>query len=244
MVRAARWIVALVGSCLALVACGGGGGSFADRQAASSAPESSSAASTSPSAPLADGLLPAEAFGDQATVVPLSREQLQQSAGLAPAAKDLKVSPPECAAAVQGTQPDVDAFDDIAAQSATAGGVITVEMLLSGGPTAGSLDAIGQAVSRCPSAQISSTQFGTATVTFEAVPVDDLGDGTAALRFTTTLTQPDGARISVPALVGVVRDGNRVVTLVTLSQTGAAPDTAAFTSLLNQAYEAQAEALD
>src|SRR3954447_591503 len=244
MARAARWTLALVGS-LALAACNGAGGSFADREGGGASPSGRSpAASTSPAAPIADGLLPAEAFGDQATVVPLTREQLQQGAGVAPGVKDLEVSPPECAAAVHGTQPDVEAFDDIAAESATAGGAITVEVLLSGGPTAGSLDAIGQAVSQCPSAQISSPQFGTATITFEPVPVKDLGDGSAALKFTTTVKQPDGSMISVPARVGVVQDVDRVMTLVTLSETGAAPDPAAFTGLLQQAYEVQAEALD
>jgi hypothetical protein len=247
MVRAARWMVALVAGGM-LAACNTGG-SFADRESAastssSSSSGSSSAPSTSPAGDLAKGLLPAEAFGSQATVVPLTREQLQQGAGLAPSAKDLKVSPPECATAVQGTQPDVTAFDDIAAQSATTGGAISIEVLLSGGPTSGSLDAMKQAVSRCPSVQISAPQIGTATITFRSVPVDDLGDGAAALQFTTTVTQPDGAKISVPALVGVVRDGDRVVTLLTLAQNGTPPDPAAFTGLLQKAYEVQAQALD
>jgi hypothetical protein len=252
MIRTTRWMVALVAGG-SLAACSGGG-SFADRESAASSPSSSSASSSSSSAgssatsgapsELAKGLLPAEAFGEQATVVPLTRDQLQQGAGLAPSVKDLKVSPPECATAVQGTQPDVTAFDDIAAQSATTGGAISIEVLLSGGPTSGSLDAMEQAVSRCPSVQISAPSIGTATITFRSVPVDELGDGAAALQFTTTVKQPDGNTLSVPALVGVVRDGDRVVTLLTLAQNGAPPDPAAFTGLLQQAYEVQAKALD
>jgi hypothetical protein len=250
MVRAARWMVALVAGGM-LAACNTGG-SFADHESAvstsssssSSPSEGSAAPSSSAASDLAKGLLPAEAFGQQATVVPLTRDQLQQGAGLAPSANDQTVSPPECATAVQGTQPDVTAFDDIAAQSATTGGAISIEVLLSGGPTSGSLDAMEQAVSRCPSVQISSPQIGTAMITFRSVPVDDLGDGAAALQFTTTVTQPGGAKVTVPALVGVVRDGDRVVTLLTLAQNGTPPDPAAFTDLLQQAYEVQAQALD
>jgi hypothetical protein len=193
---------------------------------------------------LADGLLPREAFGAGATVVPVSAEQLQQGTAPAARAKDLTITPPECAAAVQGTQPDVTAFHDVAAQSATAGASTTVEVLMSGGPTTGALDAIDQAVARCPRAQVSSKEFGTATITFRSVPVDDLGDGAAALQFTTAVTQPDGTRVTVPALVGVMRDGDRLVTLVHLSQTGARPDAGAFAELLQHAYDAQAKVLD
>ena len=105
-----------------------------------------------------------------------------------------------------------------------------MEVLASGGPTSGSLDAIEQAVARCPRAEISSPT------------VADLGDGAAALRFTTEVAQLDGSRLSIPALVGVVLDGERLVTLASLSQ-NIAPDAEAFAGLLQQAYEVQSEAL-
>jgi hypothetical protein len=221
-----------------LAGCGGGGDSGTGRQAGATPAAESSAPK------LADGMLPREAFGAGDTVVPVSAEQLQQGTAPAARAKDLTITPPECAAAVQGTQPDVTAFHDVAAQSATAGASTTVEVLMSGGPTTGALDAIDQAVARCPRAQVSSKEFGTATITFRSVPVDDLGDGAAALQFTTAVTQPDGTRVTVPALVGVVRDGDRLVTLVHLSQTGARPDAGAFAELLQHAYDAQAKVLD
>jgi hypothetical protein len=239
--RSAMAVATLACGVVVLAGCDGGSPGGRD-VAASSAAEGSAAPTSAPA--LADGLLPPEAFGAQARVVGVTLEQLQQGAGLAARAKDLTVTPPECTAAVRGTQPDVAAFDDVAAESATLAGSTTVEVLLRGGPTGGSLDAIDQAVARCPRAQVTSPQFGTATITFRSLPVDDLGDGAAALQFTTVVTQPGGARISVPALVGVVQDGDRLVTLLTLKQSGAPPDATAFTDLLKQAYQGQAEALD
>ena len=86
------------------------------------------------------------------------------------------------------------------------------------------------------------------TVTFEQLPVPDLGDGAAALRFTTVVALPDGTQVSVPALLGAVEDGDRVVVLTSFAADPAAAgvplDVAAFTSLLEQAYETQADALD
>jgi hypothetical protein len=231
----------LVAAALAgvLSAAGCAGDSSDEREASPT-----SSAEATGAADLAEGLLPAEAFGPDATVVPITPEQLQRGAGLAPGTTDLQITPPECAPAVQGTQPDLDAFDDIAAQSATVGTSTTVEVLLRGGPTGGSLDQIDRAVETCPRARITSPQFGTADITFEAVPVDEHGDGAAALRFTTVVPQPDGTQVTVPALVGVVQDGDRLVMLLNLSPDGTPPDPEAFTDLLEQAYEAQAEGLD
>ncbi len=64
----------------------------------------------------------------------------------------------------------------------------------------------------------------------------------AAVRYTTTLTQ-GGQEVSVPALVGLVQDGDRLITLLTIATDGSSPDVAAFTSLLEQAFEVQAEEL-
>ena len=67
----------------------------------------------------------------------------------------------ECDAAVQGTQPDLDDFDDVAAherrRSATA---VTVEMLVRGGPIEGAVDQLAAAAERCPQAQITSPEIG------------------------------------------------------------------------------------
>ncbi len=244
--------VALVVACTLLGACGGG--EPAEEAAGSSEAASSSAAETE--APdLASGLLAAEAFGPDATVVAITPAQLQQGAGVAASgAEDLQITPAECAAAVQGTQPDFDDFGDVAAQSATTGSTTTVEVLVRGGPTKDTVDLLDAAVERCPQAQITSPQFGQATISFESLPVDDLGDGAAVLRYTTTVSLPDGTQATVPALIGAVQDHDRLLVLLDLetgdlagggAAAGAAPaDPAAFTELLEQAYEAQAEALD
>ena len=240
-------LVTGVACAVLLTACGGGGD--AGEQAAASS--SSAPASTSSSAPadptdagsdLTAGLLPEEAFGEGATVIPVSREQLRQGAGLAADPETLDISPESCAAAVSGTQPKIDDYEDAAAVSATVAETTTVEVLLGGAATEGSVAQLAKAAANCPKARISSPELGEATVTFETIDVPDLGDGAAALRYTTTLTQ-GGQEVSVPALVGVVEDGDRLITLLTIATDGSSPDAAEFTSLLQQAFEVQAEKL-
>jgi hypothetical protein len=241
--RTPRALLAAAAGATLLVGCSGKG---TDEAAGSSAPTSSSAAETSPP-DLASGLLTAEAFGTDATVVAVTMEQLRAGAGLGAMGKDFTVTPEECAPAVQGTQPDLDAFDDVAGLSATSPAGVTVEILLRGGPTTGAVDLLADAVERCPQAQISSPEIGTATVTFAEVPVPDLGDGAIALRFTTAVALPDGTQVTVPALVGAFEDGDRLGLLTSLADpttpSAPAPDPAAFAALLEEAYEVQADAL-
>jgi hypothetical protein len=247
-------LTAGLATCLAsaalLTACAGGGGS--DDAAASSSPSESEAEET-PAPDLASGLLPADAFGPEASVVSITLEQLQQGAGAVAAnAEGVEITPEACAAAVQGTQPSFDDFGDVAAESATIGSAVTVEVLVRGGPTKDAVDELADAAERCPEAQITSPQIGQATVTFEALPVDDLGDGAALLRYTTTVSLPDGTQATVPALIGAVQDSDRLVVLMNLDAGAATPggtpaapqDPAAFAGLLEQAYEVQADALD
>jgi hypothetical protein len=233
-----------------LTACSGDDGA----DTASSAAGTSAADRTS-AADLASGLLPAAAFGPGATVTAITREQLQQGAGLVgTGAQAPQVTPAECAAAVKGAQPTFADFEDVAAESATAGPATTVEVLVRGGPTDDAVALLADAARRCPQAQLTSPQFGQATVTFENLPVGDLGDEAALLRFTTAVTLPAGGQATVPALVGAVRDGDRLLVLTTLDTSGiagaaAAPgapglDPAAFGDLLQQAFHAQADALD
>jgi hypothetical protein len=235
-------------SCAVLLTACGAGGDAGEEAAGSS---SSAPASTSSSAPadptesgsdLEAGLLSEDAFGEDASVIPLSREQLRKGAGLAEDPKTLDISPEACAAAVSGTQPKIDDFEDAAAVSATVGATTTVEVLLAGAATEGSVAQLAKAAENCPEAHISSPELGDATVTFETIDVPDLGDGAAALRYTTTLTQ-GGQEVSVPALVGAVEDGDRLITLLTIATDGSSPDAAEFTSLLQQAFEVQAEKL-
>ncbi|HEY0127178.1 MAG TPA: hypothetical protein VGB58_08590 [Blastococcus sp.] len=245
-VRPTRAALALAASVALVTACGGDEG----EEAASSS--SSSAAEESEAPDLASGLLPADAFGPDAAVVAVTQEQLAQGAGLAASgAEGLQITPEECANAVEGTQPDFDDFDDIAAQSATMGSATTVEVLVRGGPTKDTVGQLEEAAARCPQAQITSPAIGSATITFEPLEVAELGDKAALLRYTTAVALPDGTQATVPALIGAVQDGDRVLILMNLETSGvtggaagAPADPAAFADLLAQAYEAQAAALD
>ena len=230
-----------------LTGCGGDDADDGPR-ADPDAKSAESSAKEEPEADLASGLLGADAFGPTAVVTALSPEQLEQGAALSGDLDDVQVTPPECDAAVQGTQPDLDDFDDVAAVSAADETTVVVEMLVRGGPVEGAVAQLASAAERCPQVQVSSPQTGDASVTFEQLPVPDLGDGAAALRFTTVVALPDGTQVSVPALLGAVEDGDRLVVLTALAPDPAAAavplDVAAFTSLLEQAYETQAAALD
>jgi hypothetical protein len=234
------WVVLLTG-------CGGGDEETGEVAASSSAP-SASASSSAPAEPseessrLAAGLLPAAAFGEQATVIPLSREQLRQSTGLATDPADLDVTPQICADVLSGTQPPVDDYEDVAAQGVTVGATTTVEVLLEGKVTTRAVETLAQAVESCPEAMVTSPEVGEATLTFESLDAPDVGDAVAVVRYTTTLTQ-GGQEVSVPALAGLVQDGDRLITLLTIATDGSSPDAAAFTSLLEQAFEVQAEEL-
>jgi len=247
-VRARR--ATLVGGLVGAVLLTGCGAEEAAGQAASSSSSPhASASSSAPAQPteetsgLAAGLLPADAFGEQATVVPLSREQLRRSAGLAADPADLQVSPKSCTEVLSSTQPPIDDYEDAAAQSATVGATTTVEVLLQGDVTSEAVETLVRAVERCPEAQISSPELGEATLRFETLDAPDVGDAVAAVRYTTTLTQ-GGQEVSVPALVGLVQDGDRLITLLTIATDGSSPDASAFASLLEQAFEVQAEELD
>ena len=246
-VRPAALVGGLCGIAL-LTACSGGDGASEETAASSSTSAASTSASSSAPAPesdaggLAAGLLPADAFGQDAEVVTLSREQLRQSAGLATDPDSLDVSPEACAEVLTATQPPIDDFEDVAAQSATAGATTTVEVLLQGSETGGAVSTLADAVEACPQAQISSPELGEATLSFEALDAPAVGDAAAAVRYTTTLTQ-GGQEVSVPALVGLVQDGERVITLLTIATDGSSPDAGAFTTLLEQAFEVQAEKL-
>jgi hypothetical protein len=189
-------------------------------------------------------LLPAEAFGPGAQVTPITEQQLEQSAAAGASTEGLQVTPPECDQAVQGTQPSFDEYDDVAAQVAVVGTTTTVQALASGGPAEDAVAGFDDQLGACRSVQLTSPEVGTVTVTFDEIDVPDLGDGSAGISSTTTATGPDGQQVTVPALVGAVQDGERVVVLVTTDTGGGRLDPTAFTGLLQEAYDTQAQALD
>ena len=228
--------------------------STADSSPAPSSAASSSAASSSAGAStgslddvedLSAGLLPADAFGSGAQVTPITADQLGQGSaqlgGLG--VDDLTIAPESCAPAVKGTQPGLDDLVGLGAQTVTVGSRASVEVRPGGPGVTDGVDDLASTVQDCPQATISGPAIGTATVTFGVLDVPDLGDGSAGLAMTLTLTGPDGQPVTVPLLLGMAADGDRLVSLTATDPTGAA-DPAAFAALLQQAYEHQADALD
>jgi hypothetical protein len=207
----------------------------------SAAPSVEAAAATSAGPDLATGLLPTEAFGADARVIAVSGEQLSRRAmaGLGSTA-DVQVAPEECVAALQALpmgQPP--AADDVAAQVAIDGTTATAELLAVTGPAAEFVGRVPELVGQCPQVQVTSPEHGTATIDLATFDVPDLGDAAVGVAVTAVATGPGGAQVTVPALVGLVRDGDRVLALATGDREGAEPDRAAFTALLEQAFDAQ-----
>jgi hypothetical protein len=223
---------------------------------ASEAGSSSTAGSPSPAAGTSTGsladvedlsaaLLPAEAFGPGARATPITAGQVAQGqdqlGGLG--LDDLTITPDSCAPAVKGTQPGLDDLAALGAQTVTTGSGATVEILAAGPGIADGVDQLASTVDTCPQATISSAQIGTATVTFAALDVPDLGDGSAGLIMTMSITGPTGEPLTVPVLLGMAKDGDRLVSLTATDATGAA-DPAAFAALLQQAFDHQEDTLD
>lgn len=238
-------------------------GSTSSGASSSSSSSSSSAASGARQSPLSKGLLPASAFGAQANVVSLTLQQLQQqqSNGALGDTSGAQVNPPQCAAALKGSQPDPTKAKDLVAQSATtapSGGgpaVLTVEEILQGGAAAQAVDQLKSISTACPKVTVTLPQGGGAVLTFSPLDVSAVGGQAAAVTLTTTVSAPGQPGVSVPALVGGVQDGDRVVLLITANAkapsaaTGTAtasppaPDPAAFTALLKLAYITEKKAL-
>ena len=219
----------------------------------SPAPSSSSSAPATESTSagpedLSAGLLPADAFGAGAQVTPITGDQLlAQQGGLGgglAGLEDVTVTPESCAPAVKGMQPGLDDLTGLAAQTAVSGTSAVVEVLAAGAAVAGTLEDFDKSLTECPEATITSPQIGTATVTFSPLEVPDLGDGSAALTMELTLDGPDGQPLTVPVLIGVALDGDRLVNLTATDPTGGGgQDPAAFGQLLQQAYDHQHDAL-
>jgi hypothetical protein len=230
---------------LALAACADGGSGNAAAGSSSSAPASSSAAQSSGPEDLSPGLLPADAFGPGASVTKVTAQQLQQGSGVGgQSMQDAQITPPACDAAVKSTQPPSGDLPGLVAQVAAdqTTGATTIEVLAQGDGVTDAVSQMAEQIAACPQATVTTPQF-TATITFTPLDVPDLGDGSAGISFTTALSTTGGQPVTVPALVAFAADGDRLVGLTTASQ-GAAPDPAAFTALLQKAFQAQADALD
>jgi hypothetical protein len=201
---------------------------------------------------LSAGLLPAEAFGAGA-VAPLTAEELAQQAqvyggSMAGSLDGVTVTPESCGtalAALQGGRPQPEDLEGFAAQMAKANGttVLTVEVLAAGPVVADAVEQLVGGVSACPEATVSAPQLGDATVAFQTLDTPDLGDDAVVVGVTTTVTPAGGQPFAAPVLLGMVQDGDRLVTLVSTGP-DAELDAGAFDALLAQAHEHQADALD
>jgi hypothetical protein len=238
----------LLGS-LALAGCGADAEGAASPSSSASSPSSaagSSAGALDGVEDLSAGLLPAETFGPGAQVTPVTADQLEQQqsqlGGLG-GLQDVTITPEACAPGVKSIQPGLDDVTGLGAQTATAGTITTVEILAAGEGIAAGVEDLASTVETCPQATITAPEIGTADVTFTALDVPALGDASAGITMTLALPGPDGQPITLPLLLGMVRDGDRLVSLTQIDAAGNA-DPAAFTALLQQAVEQQAATLD
>ena len=248
---------AVLAGCGASDAAGGAG----TAPEGSVAPVGSSAAASSTGSPagslrevddLAAGLLPAEALG-AGTVTPIALDELvtraQLAAGpLAGRLAGVTVTPEGCTTALEamrGAPPRPEDLEGFAAQAAEGAGttVSTVQVLAAGLVVQDAVQQFQDAVSACPEATVTAPRLGTVTVSLQTLDASAVGDRAAAVGVTATITPADGPPVTAPALVGMVQDGDRLVTLLT-GGPGGAPDADTFLALLERAYEHQAAALD
>ncbi|SNS82053.1 hypothetical protein SAMN06893096_108166 [Geodermatophilus pulveris] len=242
--RASRTALLASGLLAGAVLTGCASGADVREAAATGAPAPSvEAAAATPAADLAAGLLPADAFGPGARVLPVSGQQLLSRAAVLPAGlpADVQVTPEACAAVLRALPAAAEgpAAEDVAAQVAVSGSTYTAELLAVAGPAAGLVGEVPALVGQCPQVQVTAPGHGTATVGLTAFDVPDLGDDSVGVAVTVAATGPDGAPVTGAGLLGLVRDGDRVLALATGDRTGAEPDRAAFTALLQQAVAAQ-----
>jgi len=194
-------------------------------------------------ADLSAGLLPAEAFGTGARATPITADQLEQQSQLGLGLGDVTITPESCAPVVEQVQPGLEDVVGLGAQTVTTGTGAVVEILAEGAGFTDGVEQLASTVETCPQATITAPQIGTATVVFTALDVPEVGDGAAGLTMTMTLPGPDGQPLTVPLLLAMAADGDRLVSLTATDATGAS-DPAGFAALLQQAYDHQAAALD
>ncbi|WP_369138964.1 hypothetical protein [Modestobacter versicolor] len=237
---------------VALAGCG----SEVDGQGSASTPSSSAASSSASSsgagstgglddvADLSAGLLPASAFGTGAQATPITAEQVQGQAQLGGLGTEgLTITPESCAPALKTVQPGLEDMDAFGAQTVVVGSGATVEVLASGAGLTAGIDQLTSTLDQCSELTLSSPDIGTATVTFAELAVPDLGDGSAGLTMTIETSGPGGQPVTVPVLLAMAADGDRLVSLTATDPTGAV-DPGTFGDLLQQAFDHQADELD
>jgi len=214
--------------------------------AAATGPATAAPAADPGAADLARALLPADAFGPDAVVIPMPTDRSRTAGDLTGALAFSQITPESCATALRQILPQMAAVSDTAGQMARSGDTVTAELLAR--PAAG-LDAVGQLTAlreACTSAQVSAPGYGTGTGTVTPLAVPALHDGVAAAGVSVAVetSGPDGRSWSGTALAALVQDGDHVLVLARMAPSGAAVDPGAFDDLLRQAYQTQAATLD
>lgn len=202
----------------------------------SAAPAAVSEAAATVSTPdeLRGALLPASAFGPDATVVGLTLDQLGQLPGPGGLPAGTTVDPPVCAAAF-AMVPSADELPTLVARGAWTADLRTLEVLAEGPALDGLQLPVDQLLATCTQATGTAPDGTVTTVGLAALDTPPLGDAAAGLEV--TVTRPEG---TVSALVALVSLNARAVLLVQTGTAGALPDEAGFSTLLTRAADAAA----
>ena len=193
---------------------------------------------------LSAGLLPAEAFGAGAQSTPMTTEEFEQQSELGGLGLgDVTITPESCAPAVEQVQPELEDMVGLGGQTVLVGSRAVVEILAEGPGFTDGVDQLAATAEICPQATITAPEIGTATIVFTPLDVPELGDGSSGVTMTLTIPGPDGQPLTVPLLLAMAADGERLVSLTSTDPTGAS-DPAAFVALVQQAFDHQAAELD
>ena len=228
--------------------------------AAATGPVESSATPT-PTAPseLAAGLLPAEAFGEGADVDALPFDGVPYFGHWGHwghghwghwghwGHDDESVTPTACETALDEAATRFEDVQDAAGQVARADGVRTFEVLAVPAEPVDAVEQFQAVVDACGNVSFSEEHHDGDLFDLQVSiqPLPDLPDGMAGVSVTFSGTYPDDGSWAATSLLGVAQDGDRVLVLAQMSRDeDTALDPAAFTALLQQAYDVQADALD
>lgn len=211
------------------------------------APASESSESSESSAPatdeitndeLAQGLLPAEAFGPDADVVTVDLRQLSTSGATLP--EGASVTPAECSDGLGAIELGPDDFGAVVAQTAQTPTTLTVNVLAEDDTIeADSAAGFDELLQRCSHVDLTAPDGSSGSIDFRSFEVPEVGDVSEGVGFTMTIAGPDGSASTVNCLLGIGVEGHRMVYLQQVGADGAPLDEAAFSDLFGQAYEAQ-----
>jgi hypothetical protein len=219
--------------------------------AAATGPAGSSATPAA-SGELADGLLPAEAFGENAVLDSLPLDGVPGFGHWGDSGHwgdwdddDGSVTPTACQTALDQAATQFGDVQDAAGQVARADGTRTFEVLAVPAEHVDVVEQFGAVVDACGAGSITEEHgdgdHGDVQVSIDPLP--GVPEGMAGVSVSFSGDYSDGSWAAT-ALMGVAQDGDRVLALAQMSRDDTAPDPASFAALLQHAYDVQAKALD